>query len=1141
MNAIQQRCRPKHQVLVLKCYPRTSKGAVDVKPNSSELSYLLFYAQSRRSKIQKVASFLEKKTASDVYRQRIGNVQVTLQILTALIEKSPKDLALFAPCVLKIVDQILKSSDITMVESSVPTFAAFCENHDPTSLLADQAYLRQYVSVVQQYASLASTRDYPSKVQPSKPVALRWRNSGLEAIRSVAASDVLSSVAGRQYDVAVPMILENLWTDNEDFLDVLLHRAEMEEKVDGALLRRRTSMATVRTADTAGEHHVNPIALSGTAVDVDKLAEEDIGVLAMQCLKQIFVVPNRTQVHAATAALLKFIKDRVDQQEEVVRTNTSGKDSGWAIKMILLIARWAPVADRFTILITAMDALAQQPLTDDGLRHHIVLAAMIGALLRSDVNLIGLSVMDILLQLVTHIRKLVQMPGDPNSMRSEPPLPGHPDPRSPTTKEFAEKADKVAAQRKDLLLRLQECIGDLATHVYYADQISDMISTILLKLKPSRSSSTSSSSPQGEKADNAPGASVSAIADEQHIDSLFALTVAKIAALRAIKSILLVANPRSKMSGNLSLSRNRVPIQVWDGTQWLLRDPDGLVRKAYADAVLTWLDRETTRADCKARDETARMTLKNRELPGVSLARRAVSTNSHRGEKPPKGTRSHFLQLLHLAIYDNAIQFVDYETDIVLLHVLLVRLVNQLGVNAVRHGLPMIFRLQEDIQDAETPIAKVRLGSLVHGYFWVLTEKFDFETAIVGRAIHNEIVRRRSKHFWVEGIHVPPPLIELVGTPGMARPQPRLPIKEIESESLLPFDDRIALVEAICTSYQEQSMSPPTSPAASPGRSFSHPILGTTLTAPPAGETDQELPAQFREQMLMDWTRDGVLTAVQAGSKSASLNGSRSGTMGTNRNRLTANGHTHPLAASSPFGSKTNLRPSSSPAVGGAEAHAGKLRKSSVRSNLAPAPQSSPAKDQVTSVEQLKLVLSGQLQPPPTMHGTGYQDDNGSSSSDSLVSYDVTPSELSFNPAVAAPDTVDISPRPMSRERKLSTPGGPLSSHPPRESAELAEEDRPVSSNVPPVPPIPSRLEGRVSRNMAAGQDHAATLPRPSTSKRSIKSRGGGGEQRVVSSSWASMDDSSRLPAAMDLESLLKGINSHAGERSLGTVTKPPY
>ena len=72
MNALQEKCRPKHQVLVLKCYPRTRKGAVDVKPNSSELSYLLFYATSRRSKIHKIGAFLEKKTASDVWRVRIG-------------------------------------------------------------------------------------------------------------------------------------------------------------------------------------------------------------------------------------------------------------------------------------------------------------------------------------------------------------------------------------------------------------------------------------------------------------------------------------------------------------------------------------------------------------------------------------------------------------------------------------------------------------------------------------------------------------------------------------------------------------------------------------------------------------------------------------------------------------------------------------------------------------------------------------------------------------------------------------------------------------------------------------------------------------------------------------------------------------
>ena len=75
MQTIKQKCRPKHQVLILKCFPKTTKGAVDVKPNSSELSYLLYYATTRRSKVQKVGAFLEKKTASDVWRARIGYVK----------------------------------------------------------------------------------------------------------------------------------------------------------------------------------------------------------------------------------------------------------------------------------------------------------------------------------------------------------------------------------------------------------------------------------------------------------------------------------------------------------------------------------------------------------------------------------------------------------------------------------------------------------------------------------------------------------------------------------------------------------------------------------------------------------------------------------------------------------------------------------------------------------------------------------------------------------------------------------------------------------------------------------------------------------------------------------------------------------
>ncbi|OTA99266.1 hypothetical protein M426DRAFT_325312 [Hypoxylon sp. CI-4A] len=1112
MNAIQQKCRPKHQVLVLKCYPRTTKGAVDVKPNSSELSYLLFYATSRRSKIQKVGQFLEKKTASDVWRVRIGNVQVTLQILAALIEKAPKDLPLFAQNVLKILDLVLRSNDITMVEASLPTFQTFCEHHDVSSLFADQAYLHQYEQVVRVYATFASTRKVAGKGTPSsKPVALKWRNAGLEAIKSIAESDTLSSVAGRQLDVIVPMVLENLWTDNEEFLDILLQRIQLEEKVDSnALARRRTSISTVKTAGTGGD--ANPIAISGSSGDIDKLAEEDIGVMAMQCLKQVFVIPNRAQISGATTALLRFIKERVQHKETVISQAQDDKerDHGWAIKIFEFIARWAPVQDRYIIMVTTMDALLKSPPIEENVAEQIVLTAIIASLLRSDINLIGLSVMDVLLGLIQHMRRVLRHSGGSRGSASGS-ASGDEKPSA-----VPDLSQHVSAPYRELLTRIQQSIGHLATHVYYADQISDMVSTILLRLKPHPV--TANPSPPAEKADSPPGASTGNISDDQsHLDSLFSLDLGKTIALRAIKSILLVANPETKVSGNVSLTRNKVPLQVWEGTHWLLRDPDGQVRKAYVDAITTWLDRETTSADLEARDDLRQKSSRTnkQEMSPTSVARRAVSSASNR-EKPAKAPRSRFLLLLHLAIYDNALQFIEYDTDITLLHALLTKLVNKLGVNAVRYGLPMVFRLQEDILEAETPMSKVHLGCLCHGYFWALSEHFDFEASPVGRIIHNEIVRRRSKHFWVEGVHVPTPALDHLGMPGTSKSQVKMPTHEVESEALLPFDERLAMVERICANYRERSISPPVSPPGSPNRGFSHPILGSSMGAIPPANGERELPNKFKEEMSAEWNREAAVIALQAESKSASLSGSKTGTTATRGNHLTVNGQAS-IRPESAY-PRSNLRPASH------ASHAAALRNSSVQSHGSG--RSASSRGFVASVDQLKSVLSGDPVRPATFQTLKEDDD---SSSDSMASYDFTPSELSFNPGVDAHDAALARSRSKSRERKASgDSGGPLTSHP-TEDGEDGEE-------VPPVPPLPAALVGQSPSpttspevlTKISSQDHAIRTP-----KRNIRSRGG---DSLLSSSFSNAG-----AASMDLQAMLKGIDSKSKQNTLGNLTRPPY
>ncbi len=96
------------------------------------------------------------------------------------------------------------------------------------------------------------------------------------------------------------------------------------------------------------------------------------------------------------------------------------------------------------------------------------------------------------------------------------------------------------------------------------------------------------------------------------------------------------------------------------------------------------------------------------------------------------------------------------------------------------------------------------------------------------------------------------------------------------------------------------------------------------------------------------------------------------------------------------FGSQQNLRPGSSNAQAGF-GPLSKLRKSSVRSGISPSPSAS-SRGFVAHVEQLKMVLSGQLPPSTMATAPSVRRDEEDSGSDSMVSYEFTPSELSFNP-----------------------------------------------------------------------------------------------------------------------------------------------
>lgn len=983
MNALRQKCRPKHQVLILKCYPKLPKNpaanASEAKPNGSELSYLVYYASSRRAKLTKVGSFLERRTASDVYKGRFGAVHVTLGILTAFLNSSSiasvDAFPLLAPHVLSILQEVLgHSNDVALIEACLPVWDAFCRNQDHATLAADAEYRQQFADVVKRWTGYA---DKTNKEAGGTSDAIKLRKAGLEALRSIAKAQALASDPGRQIPVLLPVVLRNLYSQNAAYLTTLDDRLTEEKHAQQGL---RPSMQTIRSTRTKEEGDAR--AAGGTAQDADRYAEEEAGVLALQCFKSLFDVDNRGQVRMATQSVLDFIAQH-------------NSAHAWSVALVKLACECTPVQDRFVVLFTAVELLIKSPILEDALPKQVALAYIIEHVLGSDINLIGLSVMDILLGLVQHVLLILQLGTTQSTLNGNAEKPKEP---------VMQVVPTASPVRVQLLNHLRQCIVNLAMHVYYTDQISDMVSAILLRLKPSPIAS------------NLPAATANAIEDptvaahstatnvglkeRPNTDGFFSFDTAREVALDSVKQIFIVANNNDSSANTSVKNHNPVPIAVWEGTQWLLRDSYRQVRVAYVDALCTWLDLETRDKDSKIEERGFPEKQRREHANGNNMARRAVSNASARGRGARKA-RSFFLQLLHLAIYEDAVNLAtrpEADSEFLLLHLLLTRMCAKLGINSARTGLPMILRLQEDIQTMEDPKAKVRLGSLVHGYLWALTNKFRFEQSVIGNEIESEIARRQQSGMWVHGVQVPAIPLERISEVASSAPT-QLTESTVESQVLRPFDHREQLIERIADSYTATIASPPATPT-SPGRSFSLPSLSvdpTGLLSSPSTKPKSTLPQFCIDELMTVWSKDDLLAAVAAAApKSVSLSGSRAGTasahpsavnlasLGDHR-RLLAAANTFPYQ--SPRSTSESFNKSNIARAGTSHSQARSRLVSRSPAGRRTSGSTSGHGDAASSVtnsgamriEELKRVLAGQAAPSTMSIHRGVDDDSSES------------------------------------------------------------------------------------------------------------------------------------------------------------------
>ncbi|KAK9471788.1 uncharacterized protein V1510DRAFT_396232 [Dipodascopsis tothii] len=644
-SRMRTKFRPKHQRLILQCYP--GGRAQEKHPNSSELSYLLYYVSTRRSKLPKVGLFLDRKVKSDLWRGRAGNVQVSVDICKALVEKCPTDVNLFAEYVVSILTVVAGSNDLALCQYTGGLFKAFCAAHDGALLADDKDFVVAYVGMLGLYMDLPRQKAAQSNVAG-------WRLVALEAAKSVAASEALAASNGQlQIETIVPVILDALAGDHGDAL--------------GALNMRLARAANDPPPSAAGT------AAGTDAGDAPDDADEP-SVLALGALRTLYDTTNPGQVRLATRAVVQFMLRKP-------------ANDAWNTALVELLAEWTPVQFRFIILRTLLECLT------DHVRpaHHaneLTITKLVASLLSCSISLVGLSVLDVLHLLFSQIVAAL-----------------HAGPR--------------ARGDVDTLVRqLSLTIGDLATHIYYSNQITDMVSEIILRLE-SYIAPAFADAKTGIK-NNLTSLAVDAASLYEHdprpdaAENSYVLSLA----FNIIKEVLTVAN-----STHTGVDRNTVPAQVWFGTECVVFDSRA-ARSAYLDALFTFFCVEV--AD-PARDSFT--------LPAQEKLAAAGS----------------FVARVHAALYDFIVGDAATDGDLVAINFVLNIMAAKLGLGALLHGVPMAMKLQTLLRDGAVDLRhRAAVDSLCLLYLDAFAGQLELRRLKAATA--TEIAARKAHGAWAPSV-----------------------------------------------------------------------------------------------------------------------------------------------------------------------------------------------------------------------------------------------------------------------------------------------------------------------------------------------------------------------------------------------------
>lgn len=422
----------KHQKLILQCYPPGKSP--DKKPNPLELSYLLYYASTRRVKLEKVINYLARKTKSDASHNRSGNLQVTLSIVSALIDKCSNNLNVFALQVCTIMMSIVGTRELPLVKLAVRTYGVLCQKLDGDLFSGDKEFVDLYCQVTEELVTLGV-----SKLTLATPNTLEWRRVSLTTARHVFNCVGFNGQVSKKFlALCVPLLADQVHALMSH--DTLLSRLNSNLNVDKDNDRRLSKVATGKSTKS---HHVT------RTVDPDALTDDDLNEDALAGLKTLFNTTLSSQISEAT--------------KEVVEHNLKvySDDEEWGTTFLGMCASWIPVQLRFITLLTLLrgitSASEQVSHGDNGtatFNRMVHFAKNILGLVSSDFSMIGLSITDVIQRLLS-LQSFLHFSA----------------------------ADHLEPEKVAYLSGIySSCICNLSSHVYYFDQALDSIETILVHI-----------------------------------------------------------------------------------------------------------------------------------------------------------------------------------------------------------------------------------------------------------------------------------------------------------------------------------------------------------------------------------------------------------------------------------------------------------------------------------------------------------------------------------------------------------------------------------------------------------------------------------------------------------------------------------